>query len=47
MFKNERTNTDNVEREGRPSTATNSKTAVHAIECILVNRRITIDKMTN
>ncbi|XP_035215058.1 histone-lysine N-methyltransferase SETMAR-like [Stegodyphus dumicola] len=45
MFENLRTNIDDDEREGRPSTATNSEIAARVNECILLNRRTTIDEI--
>ncbi|XP_035209966.1 histone-lysine N-methyltransferase SETMAR-like [Stegodyphus dumicola] len=36
-----------LDREGRPSTETNSEIAARVNECILANRRITIDEISN
>ncbi|XP_035210768.1 histone-lysine N-methyltransferase SETMAR-like [Stegodyphus dumicola] len=47
MFENGHTDIDDAEREGRPSTATNAETAARLNECILANRRITIDEILN
>ena len=47
MFENERTDIDDAERERRPSTATNSEIAAPVNDCILANRRITIDDISN
>ncbi|KFM62375.1 Histone-lysine N-methyltransferase SETMAR, partial [Stegodyphus mimosarum] len=43
MFENGRTDIDDAEREGRPATATTARVN----ECILANRRITINKISN
>ncbi|XP_035220977.1 uncharacterized protein LOC118193925 [Stegodyphus dumicola] len=47
MFENGRTDIDDAERKGRPSTATNSEIAARVNECILTNRRKTIDEISN
>ncbi|XP_035231680.1 protein GVQW3-like [Stegodyphus dumicola] len=47
MFENGPTDIDNAKREGRPSTATNSEIAARVNECILANRRIMIDEISN
>ncbi|KFM67462.1 Histone-lysine N-methyltransferase SETMAR, partial [Stegodyphus mimosarum] len=47
MFENGRTDIDDAEREGRPATATKSEIAARVNECILANRRITINKISN
>ncbi|GFS55653.1 histone-lysine N-methyltransferase SETMAR, partial [Nephila pilipes] len=47
MFENGRSHIDDTEREGRPSTATNSEIAALMNEYILANRRITIDEISN
>ncbi|KFM73297.1 hypothetical protein X975_07259, partial [Stegodyphus mimosarum] len=47
MFENGRTDIDDAKREGRPPTATNSEIAACVNECILANRRITINKISN
>ncbi|GBM57275.1 hypothetical protein AVEN_58586-1 [Araneus ventricosus] len=46
MFENGRTDLEDAEREGRPSTATNSEIAARVNESILANRRITIDEIS-
>ncbi|GBM39073.1 hypothetical protein AVEN_190216-1 [Araneus ventricosus] len=46
MFENGRTDTDDAKREGRPSTATNSRIA-GMNESILANRRVAVDKIAN
>ncbi|GBO36115.1 hypothetical protein AVEN_247461-1 [Araneus ventricosus] len=43
MFENGRTDIDYAEREGRPSTATNSGIAARVKEIILAKRRVAID----
>ncbi|XP_035209502.1 uncharacterized protein LOC118183982 [Stegodyphus dumicola] len=47
MFENGRTDIDDAERERKPSTATNSEFAVRLNECILVNRHITTEEISN
>ncbi|GBM67303.1 hypothetical protein AVEN_37083-1 [Araneus ventricosus] len=47
MFENGRTDIDEAEREGRPSTATNSQFAARVNENILANRRVTVDEIAN
>ncbi|GBM40529.1 hypothetical protein AVEN_76936-1 [Araneus ventricosus] len=47
MFENGRTDIGVAEREGRPSTATNSEIAARVNECILANRRIAIDEISS
>ncbi|XP_035205247.1 histone-lysine N-methyltransferase SETMAR-like, partial [Stegodyphus dumicola] len=47
MFENGRTDIEDAEYEGRPSTATISEIAARVNECKLANRRITIDEISN
>ncbi|GBM48987.1 hypothetical protein AVEN_55201-1 [Araneus ventricosus] len=47
MFENGRTDIDDAEREGSPSTATNSEIAARANESILANRRMAVDEIAN
>ncbi|XP_035232347.1 uncharacterized protein LOC118204136 [Stegodyphus dumicola] len=47
MFENGRTDIDDAEHEGRLPTGTNSEIAARVNECILANRRITIDEISN
>ncbi|GBN22908.1 hypothetical protein AVEN_142014-1 [Araneus ventricosus] len=47
MFENGRTDIDHAEREGRPSTATNSEIAARVNESILANRRVVADEIAN
>ncbi|GBM48999.1 hypothetical protein AVEN_55209-1 [Araneus ventricosus] len=47
MFENGRAVIDDAEREGRPSTATNSEISARANESILANRRVAVDEMAN
>ncbi|GFT82552.1 histone-lysine N-methyltransferase SETMAR, partial [Nephila pilipes] len=47
VFENGRTDIDDADRKGRPSSATNSEIAVSGNECIFANRCITIDKISN
>ncbi|GBO15649.1 hypothetical protein AVEN_25904-1 [Araneus ventricosus] len=42
MFENGRTDIDNAEREGRPSTETKSEIAARVNESILANRRVAV-----
>ncbi|GBM96916.1 hypothetical protein AVEN_105155-1 [Araneus ventricosus] len=47
MFENGRTDIDDAEREGRPSTVTNSEIAARVNESILANRRLAVDEIAN
>ncbi|GBM13265.1 hypothetical protein AVEN_144404-1 [Araneus ventricosus] len=47
MFENGRTDIDDAEREGRPSTAINSEIAARVNESIFANRRATVDEIAN
>ncbi|XP_035207602.1 uncharacterized protein LOC118182374 [Stegodyphus dumicola] len=47
MLHNERTDIDDAQREGRPSTATESEIDASVNECILAKRHITIDEISN
>ncbi|GBM54883.1 hypothetical protein AVEN_158317-1 [Araneus ventricosus] len=47
MFENGRTDIDDAEREGRPSSATNSEIAACMNLCTLANRRILVDEISN
>ncbi|GBM75450.1 hypothetical protein AVEN_182320-1 [Araneus ventricosus] len=47
MFENGRTDIDGVEKEGRPSIATNSEIAARVNESILANRRVAVDEIAN
>ncbi|KFM68018.1 hypothetical protein X975_04435, partial [Stegodyphus mimosarum] len=47
MFENGRTEMDDDEREGRPSTATNLEIAACVNECILANRCIMTEEISN
>ncbi|GBO02660.1 hypothetical protein AVEN_123659-1 [Araneus ventricosus] len=47
MFESGRTDIDDVEREGRPSTATNSEIAARVNETTLANTRVAVDEIAN
>ncbi|XP_035215010.1 uncharacterized protein LOC118188628 [Stegodyphus dumicola] len=47
MFENGHTDIEDAQREGRPSTATNSEIAALVNECIFAKRRIIVDEMSN
>ncbi|GBM53512.1 hypothetical protein AVEN_261281-1 [Araneus ventricosus] len=47
MFEKGRTDIEVIEREGRSSTATNSEIAARVNECVIANRRIAIDEISN
>ncbi|GBL92168.1 hypothetical protein AVEN_91512-1 [Araneus ventricosus] len=47
MFENGRTDIDDAESEGRPSTATKSEIAARVNESILANRRVAVDEIAN
>ncbi|GBN70764.1 hypothetical protein AVEN_254686-1 [Araneus ventricosus] len=47
MFENGRKDIDDAEREGRPSTATNSEIAARVNERILTNRRVAVVEIKN
>ncbi|GBO15576.1 hypothetical protein AVEN_268490-1 [Araneus ventricosus] len=47
MFENGRTDIDNAEREGRPSTETKSEIAARVNKSILANRRVAVDEIAN
>ncbi|GBM03758.1 hypothetical protein AVEN_134970-1 [Araneus ventricosus] len=45
MFETGHTDIDDVEREGRPSTVTNSEIAARVNESILANRRVAVEEI--
>ncbi|GBN64959.1 hypothetical protein AVEN_169226-1 [Araneus ventricosus] len=47
MFENGLTDVDDAEREGRPSTATNSEISARVNESILANRRVAVEEIAN